>query len=112
MAKRHFELVITEQPNGRLQPASGRVTKVKEGDTVKFTTEAGAKEPKSITFKGRNPFLEPVAYDTAVMTVRQPFIREGAADRNSYAYSCSFMKNGKKLETEGGGLLEIESSDN
>jgi hypothetical protein len=100
---------IAEQPNGRLEPRTGRVTHVKKGDSVTITPEAGATD-LNIAFKGRSPFSGPVKYKEP-MTIVAAFVAAGGAAPNTFEYSCSFKKAGRPLSTEGGGVIVIESGD-
>ena len=106
MAKKH-ELEITEQPNGKLAPKTGRRTTVKKGDTVVFSAERGAGPPMDIDFRGRSPFGEKVEYMKTV-AVTADHVPNGD---NVYPYDCSFRKNGIDMSSEGGGDIEILSSD-
>jgi hypothetical protein len=100
---------IAEQPNGRLEPKKGRVTRVKSGDSVTITHETGATDLK-IEFKGRSPFKGPVKYKEP-MKIDVAFVAAGGAKPNTFEYSCSFKKAGRPLSTEGGGVIVIESGD-
>jgi hypothetical protein len=110
MPDKPIEIVIVEKPNGFLEPLGGKNTPVKSGQTVVFTAEAGVEKPSlKISFRGKSPFNGAVAYGTA-LTVTATFAKNKPA-ANIFVYDCSFTKNGRQLASEGGGQIEIASSD-
>ena len=101
-------LKIKEQADGTLAPESGFVTHVKRGETIKFTAEEGATR-LDISFKnGRSPLGPGVRVQYGEeLEIAARFVN-GQPGANSYPYDCSFFKGDRKLESKGGGILEID----
>ena len=100
-------IVIKEQPDQKAGPDSKEPEPVKHNDIVRFTAEDGA-TGVNITFSGETPFQgNVVGYNTDLVVVAE----HKRGGKNVYKYNCTMMKGARKLDSTGGGEIEIVSSD-